>query len=113
MYAIRRREASRCPHLVKYLGKLAKVGQKGQRLSKGYLKPRLDQADDPTCWQRDVAMGSGAAESAGKRPVAQPAKGPGMHWIAEGLEVVPALRSISLNRDWHAFWKTDPQRAAA
>ncbi len=35
------------------------------------------------------------------------------HWTAEGLEAVPALRSISLNRDWEAFWKTDPQRAAA
>jgi hypothetical protein len=36
-----------------------------------------------------------------------------MHSIAEGLEVVPALRPISLNRDGDAFWKTDPQRAAA
>ncbi len=52
-------------------------------------------------------------ESAGKRLVVKPAKGPGMHWIAEGLEVVPALWAISLNRDWDAFWKTDPQRAAA
>ncbi len=24
-----------------------------------------------------------------------------------------ALRSISLNRDWDVFWKTDPQRAVA
>jgi hypothetical protein len=79
----------------------------------GYLKPRLEQTDDPTYWQRDIAIGSGAVESAGKRLVVQPAKGPGMHWIAEDLEVVPALRSISLNRDWDAFWKTDPQRAAA
>ena len=79
----------------------------------GYLKPRLDQTDYPTYRQRDMAIGSGAVESAGKQLVVQRAKGPGMHWTAEGLEVVLALRSISLNRDWDDFWKTDPQRAAA
>ena len=63
----------------------------------GYLKPRLDQTDDPTYRQHDVAIDSGAVGSAGKRLVVQPAKGPGMHGIAEGLEVVPALRSIPLN----------------
>jgi len=52
-------------------------------------------------------------ESAGKQLVVQRAKGPGMHWTAEGLEAVLALRSISLNRDWDDFWKTNPQRAAA
>jgi hypothetical protein len=52
-------------------------------------------------------------ESTVKQLVVQRAKGPGMHWTAEGLEVVLALRSISLNRDWDEFWKTDPQRAAA
>ena len=79
----------------------------------GYLKPRLDQTDYPAYRQRDMAIGSGAVESAGKQLVVQRAKGPGMHWTAKGLEVVLALRSISLNRDWDAFWKTDPQRAAA
>lgn len=79
----------------------------------GYLKPRLDQPDDPTYRHRDMAIGSGAVRSADKRLAVQPAKGPGMHWIAEGLELVPALRSISLNRDRDAFWKTDPQRVAA
>ena len=79
----------------------------------GYLKPRLDQTDYPTYRQRGLAIGSGVVESAGKQLVVQRAKGPGMHWTAEGLEVVLALRSISLNRDWDAFWKTNPQRAAA
>jgi len=79
----------------------------------GYLKPRLDQTDYPSYRQRDMAIGSGAVESAGKQLVVQRAKGPGMHWTADGLESVLALRSISLNRDWDAFWKTDPQRAAA
>ena len=65
----------------------------------GYLKPHLDQTDDPTYRQRDIAICSGAVESAGKQLVVQRAKGPGMHWTSEGLEVVLALRSISLNRD--------------
>ncbi len=65
----------------------------------GYLKPRLDQTDDRTYRQRDIAIGLGAVESAGKRLVVQPAKGSGMDWVAEGLELVPTLQSISLNRD--------------
>lgn len=79
----------------------------------GYLKPRLDQTDYPTYRKREMAIGSGAVESTAKQLVVQRAKGPGMHWTADGLEAVLALRSISLNRDWDAFWKTDPQRAAA
>ncbi len=79
----------------------------------GYLKPRLDQTDYPAYRQRDMAIGSGAVESTCKQLVVQRAKGPGMHWTAEGLEVVLAIRSISLNRDWDAFWKTNPQRVAA
>ena len=79
----------------------------------GYLKPRLDQTNYPAYRERDMAIGSGAVESTCKQLVVQRAKGPGMHWTAEGLEVVLALRSISLNRDWDAFWKTNPQRAAA
>ena len=79
----------------------------------GYLKPRLDQTNYPAYRQRDMAIGSGAVESTCKQLVVQRAKGPGMHWTAEGLEAVLALRSISLNRDWAAFWKTNPQRAAA
>jgi len=79
----------------------------------GYLKPRLDQTNYPAYRQRDMTIGSGAVESTCKQLVVQRAKGPGMHWTAEGLEVVLALRSISLNRDWAAFWKTNPQRAAA
>ena len=79
----------------------------------GYLKPRLDQTDYPTYRQRDMTIGSGAVESSVKQLVVQRAKGPGMHWTADGLEAVLALRSISLNHDWDAFWKTDPQRTAA
>ena len=79
----------------------------------GYLKPRLDQTDYPTYRERNMAIGSGAVESTVKQLVVQRAKGPGMHWTVEGLEAVLALRSISLNRDWDEFWKTDPQRAAA
>ena len=79
----------------------------------GYLGPRLDQTDYPTYRRRGLAIGSGAVESAGKQLVVQRAKGPGMHWTAEGLEAVLALRAISLNKDWEVFWKTNPQRAAA
>ena len=71
------------------------------------------QGEYPMYRQRGLAIGSGAVESAGKQLLVQRAKGPGMHWTAEGLEAVLALRSISLNRDWDAFWKADPQRAAA
>lgn len=89
------------------------AGQKAIGSLLGYLKPRLDQTNYPAYRQRDMTIGSGAVESTCKQLVVQRAKGPGMHWTAEGLEVVLALRSISLNRDWDAFWKTNPLRAAA
>ena len=79
----------------------------------GYVRPRLDQMNYPSYRDRDMAIGSGAVESTGKQLVVQRAKGPGMHWTADGLEAVLALRAISLNRNWEAFWKTQPQRAAA
>lgn len=69
--------------------------------------------DYPSYRQRGLAIGSGAVESAGKQLVVQRAKGPGMHWTAEGLRAVLSLRAISLNGEWEAFWNTDPQRAAA
>lgn len=77
----------------------------------GYLKPGLDQIDDPTYRQRDMAKRLGAVESVGKRLAVQPAKRPGMHWIADSLEVVPDLRSIFLRRAWEALRETDPPRA--
>lgn len=79
----------------------------------GNLKPRLAQTYFPAYRHRDLAIGSGAVESAGKQLVVKQAKGAGMYWAAGGLEAVLTLRFISLNRDWDAFWKTDPQRAAA
>ncbi len=88
-------------------------GREGLESLVGYLKPRLDQTAYPTYRQRGMAIGSGAVESTAKQLVVQRAKGPGMHWTADGLEAVLALRSISLNRDWKAFWKTEPQRTAA
>lgn len=88
-------------------------GREGLESLVGYLKPRLDQTAYPTYRQREMAIGSGAVESTAKQLVVRRAKGPGMHWTADGLEAVLALRSISLNRDWDAFWKTEPQRTAA
>lgn len=79
----------------------------------GYMQPRLDQMHYPAYRARDMAIGSGAVESTAKQLVVQRAKGPGMHWTAEGLQAVLDLRAISLNRDWDAFWQTGPQRAVA
>jgi hypothetical protein len=79
----------------------------------GYLGPRLDQTDYPVYRERDLCIGSGALESAGKQLVVQRAKGPGMHWTPEGLQAVLSLRAISLNGDWDRFWQTEPLRPAA
>jgi hypothetical protein len=79
----------------------------------GYIRPRLDQMNYPTFRAREMDIGSGAVESAGKQLVVQRAKGPGMHWTMEGLEAVLSLRAMSLNRDWDAFWKSQPLLAAA
>ena len=73
-------------------------------------KPRLDQTDDLTYRQRDAAIGSGTVESAGKQTAVRRAKGPGMPWTAEGLEMVLTLWSNCLNGDLDDYWTTDPQR---
>jgi hypothetical protein len=58
-----------------------------------------------------MEIGSGTAESAAKRVVAQRCKGPGMRWSEEGLRSVLDLRTHVLNERYDSALAALPKAA--
>ena len=62
-----------------------------------------------------LCIGSGLAESSCKRIVSQRLKGAGMHWSADGAQVIARLRGFYLGGEWQDFkdfWNAYPKRPA-
>lgn len=66
-----------------------------------YYAERRAQMDYPAFRAQGMHVGSGLAESACKRLVAQRAKGPGMHWSVVGAQAILTLRAARLSNRWH------------
>lgn len=66
-----------------------------------YYEERRAQMDYPTFRAQGLQIGSGLAESACKRLVAQRVKGPGMHWSVVGAQAILTLRAARLSNRWH------------
>jgi hypothetical protein len=80
------------------------------RQAVGYFTTHAARMDYPRFVARQLPIGSGAVESAGKQLVTQRAKQAGMRWSAAGLQRVLSLRALHRSGGWDAFWQTQPQR---
>jgi hypothetical protein len=65
-----------------------------------YYDTRRAMLDYPRFRAAGYQIGSGLAESACKRLVAQRAKGPGMHWTVSGAQAIGTLRATYLSERW-------------
>jgi hypothetical protein len=65
-----------------------------------YFDKRRAMLDYPRFRAQGYQIGSGLAESACKRLVAQREKGPGMHWTTPGAEAIATLRAAHLTDRW-------------
>ncbi|MBI3969149.1 MAG: hypothetical protein HY329_26205 [Chloroflexi bacterium] len=65
-----------------------------------YYAERRALLDYPRFRALGLQLGSGLAESAGKRLVGQRAKGPGMHWSVTGAQAILTLRAARLSGQW-------------
>jgi hypothetical protein len=65
-----------------------------------YYADRREQMTYPAFRAAGLQIGSGLAESAGKRLVGQRAKGPGMHGTVDGAQAISTLRAAYLSHRW-------------
>jgi hypothetical protein len=72
--------------------------------SLAYLQKREGQMDYPAYQADGWPMGSGIVESANKLLVEDRLKGSGMHWAAEHVNPLLALRTIVFNDRWDETW---------
>lgn len=91
-------------------------GNKGRRTrlakSIGYIEKRLDQMNYKGLLERDLEVGSGAAEGAVKNIIGARFDFGGSRWIRERAEALLQLRCIEKNGQWDAFvtWVHDDHR---
>jgi hypothetical protein len=87
-----------------------------------YLKKREEQIQYPTFQAQGWPIGSGIAESANKLVVEARLKGSGMHWHANHVNPMLALRTMICSKRWKQEWprieaclrnKRPPQKAPA
>lgn len=94
-------------------------GNKGkrERLGRaiGYLEKRLPMMNYKDLLERDLELGSGAAEGAVKNIIGARFDFGGSRWIRERAEALLQLRCIEANGDWSAFiqWVHDDHRQLA
>jgi hypothetical protein len=69
-----------------------------------YLEKRVDQMDYPRFLADGWPIGSGNVESANKLVVEERLKGPGMHWAAENVNPLLALRNALCSDRWEEVW---------
>jgi len=69
-----------------------------------YLSSRLEQIRYQTFVTAGYPIGSGCVESANKLVVEARLKGSGMHWAAEHINPMLALRTLSANDRWEESW---------
>jgi hypothetical protein len=89
---------------------LSDAAAEAVRLAEGYFTTHAARMDYPRFVARQLPIGSGAVESAGKQLVTHRAKQAGMRWSAAGLQGVLSLRALHRSGGWAAFWQTQPQR---
>lgn len=77
-----------------------------------YIEPRIAFMDYYEYRAGDYVIGSGLMESTCKQIVGQRLKGSGRQWSERGALAMATLISYRLNRDWQAFWATNPLRRA-
>ena len=76
-----------------------------------YVTTHAARLDYPAFVARQLPIGSGAVESAGKSVIQARTKGAGMRWSGAGAQQVVALRALHRSGRWAAFWQAQPQRA--
>jgi hypothetical protein len=76
-----------------------------------YVTTHAARLDYPAFVARQLPIGSGAVESAGKSVIQARTKGAGMRWSGAGAQQVVALRALHRSGRWEAFWQAQPQRA--
>jgi len=76
-----------------------------------YFRNNAGRMRYPEYRARGMEIGSGTAESAAKRVVAQRCKGPGMRWSEEGLRSVLDLRTHVLNERYDSALAALPKAA--
>ena len=76
-----------------------------------YVTTHAARLDYPAFRARQLPIGSGAVESAGKSVIQARIKGAGMRWSGAGAQQVVALRALHRSGRWDAFWRAQPQRA--
>lgn len=69
-----------------------------------YLRSRLEQIRYQTFVNAGYPIGSGCVESANKLVVEARLKGSGMHWAAEHINPMLALRTLTANERWEERW---------
>jgi Uncharacterised protein family (UPF0236) len=80
------------------------------RRARAYLTTNAARLDYPAFVARQLPIGSGAVESAGKAVVQARTKGAGMRWSGAGAQAVVSLRTLQRSGRWDVFWQTQPQR---
>jgi len=81
------------------------------RRARAYLATNATRLDYPAFVARQLPIGSGAVESAGKTVIQARTKGAGMRWSGAGAQAVVSLRTLHRSGRWETFWQTQPQRA--
>ena len=81
------------------------------RRAQAYLATNAARLDYPAFVARQLPIGSGAIESAGKNVIQARTKGAGMRWSGPGAQAVVSLRTLHRSGRWVAFWQSQPQRA--
>jgi hypothetical protein len=77
-----------------------------------YIEPRVAFMDYYDYRAGEYVIGSGTMEATCKQIVGQRLKGSGRQWSEAGALAMATLISYRLNRDWEAFWATNPLRRA-
>jgi hypothetical protein len=80
------------------------------RQALGYFTTNEARMNYPAFVARQLPIGSGAVESAGKLLVGEREKGAGMRWTRAGAQAVATLRALHRSGRWQSFWQTQPQR---
>ena len=80
------------------------------RQALGYFTTNAPRMNYPAFVTRQLPIGSGAVESAGKLLAGEREKGAGMRWTWAGAQAFATLRAPHRSGRWHAFWQTQPQR---
>jgi Uncharacterised protein family (UPF0236) len=71
----------------------------------GYLHKRVEMMQYPTYIAQGWPLGSGMVESANKLVMQARLKGSGMHWEAEHVNPMLALRTAVCNERWEEAWQ--------